>query len=546
MSPPENSFVEEDSAKAGDGRIAQCVVLGPCVASGQTASHAGVEAIRTVQDAATAAVLQYTDSLQDAVGCTDEGDAMDDISMEGVSQAVRDMASQLRPNSMADAAVVAAMGDAWGSSLASLDGRMAVNIGILGDDSSWLPVQDTSGWLKHVSHVIAAAVRLTRLVDECGYSVMVHCSDGWDRTSQIVALAQVMLAPYFRTFEGFAVLVEKDWCSFGHKLQDRLGRGVGGRGSHETSPVFLQWLDAVHQLLVQMPWAFEFNSAYLAAVGTLTQSCWFDNMLCNTPQQRFAMRYAAAQEMVHAVRFVVDDPQEPSGLREVPPPRERSDAYWSTLLALSDAMPCMWRHLWAHRPVFSNPQYMAPNPATLMPMPLPPNVHVIRTHDWECFEEEGSIVFRRIWQRSQVLQVQHSTRCLVLWTDLFLHWGKRVRTALCREAQWVLQSLAYVPDELLAASGDLEAGSDAEPAVSERNEASTLGNLTAMSSPHGVASPFAATSASGLGAQPPHTATLRRPGIVPASGRNAQAKIARQMGSSRASIVPVGMKRLMK
>ena len=31
--------------------------------------------------------------------------------------------------------------------------------------------------------------------------VVVHCSDGWDRTTQIVALAELMLDPYYRTIE---------------------------------------------------------------------------------------------------------------------------------------------------------------------------------------------------------------------------------------------------------------------------------------------------------------------------------------------------------
>jgi len=31
--------------------------------------------------------------------------------------------------------------------------------------------------------------------------VLVHCSDGWDRTSQVVALAELMLDPYYRTIE---------------------------------------------------------------------------------------------------------------------------------------------------------------------------------------------------------------------------------------------------------------------------------------------------------------------------------------------------------
>ena len=31
--------------------------------------------------------------------------------------------------------------------------------------------------------------------------VLVHCSDGWDRTPQVVALAELMLDPYYRTIE---------------------------------------------------------------------------------------------------------------------------------------------------------------------------------------------------------------------------------------------------------------------------------------------------------------------------------------------------------
>jgi myotubularin-related protein 1/2 len=55
------------------------------------------------------------------------------------------------------------------------------------------------------------------------------------------------------------VLVEKDWTGFGHMFAKR----GGSEGTHETSPIFLQWLDCVFQLTVQFPDAFEFNEDYL-------------------------------------------------------------------------------------------------------------------------------------------------------------------------------------------------------------------------------------------------------------------------------------------
>ena len=59
-------------------------------------------------------------------------------------------------------------------------------------------------------------------------TVVIHCSDGWDRTSQLSSLTQLLLDPYFRTFKGFQVLIEKDWCSFGHMFAKRCGHYSSG------------------------------------------------------------------------------------------------------------------------------------------------------------------------------------------------------------------------------------------------------------------------------------------------------------------------------
>ena len=49
--------------------------------------------------------------------------------------------------------------------------------------------------------MLKAATLVCSAVEREGRPVLVHCSDGWDRTPQIVALAKVLLDPYYRTLE---------------------------------------------------------------------------------------------------------------------------------------------------------------------------------------------------------------------------------------------------------------------------------------------------------------------------------------------------------
>lgn len=39
-----------------------------------------------------------------------------------------------------------------------------------------------------------------------GASVLVHCSDGWDRTAQVCSLGALLMDPYYRTIKGFMVM----------------------------------------------------------------------------------------------------------------------------------------------------------------------------------------------------------------------------------------------------------------------------------------------------------------------------------------------------
>ncbi|XP_074467499.1 phosphatidylinositol-3,5-bisphosphate 3-phosphatase MTMR4 isoform X3 [Sebastes fasciatus] len=154
------------------------------------------------------------------------------------------------------------------------------------DPGNWLSALESTRWLQHLSVMLKAATLVCSAVEREGRPVLVHCSDGWDRTPQIVALSKILLDPYYRTLEGFQVLVETEWLDYGHKFGDRCGHQENADDVSEQCPVFLQWLDCVHQLLKQFPCLFEFNEAFLVKLVQHTYSCLYGTFLCNNARER--------------------------------------------------------------------------------------------------------------------------------------------------------------------------------------------------------------------------------------------------------------------
>ncbi|XP_064461216.1 myotubularin-related protein 4-like isoform X5 [Ornithodoros turicata] len=154
------------------------------------------------------------------------------------------------------------------------------------DQSCWMSSLESTKWQFYISSLMKAALVVANAVDLERRPVLVHCSDGWDRTPQLVALAELMLDPYYRTIEGFEVLVEKEWLEFGHKFSSRCGNGVGADDPNERCPVFLQWLDCVHQLVAKFPCSFEFNQQYLVKLAQHTYTSLFGTFLGNSSMER--------------------------------------------------------------------------------------------------------------------------------------------------------------------------------------------------------------------------------------------------------------------
>jgi hypothetical protein len=70
------------------------------------------------------------------------------------------------------------------------------------DNLRWLGSIEDTKWLVYIRQLLKAALHVASLL-RSGESVLLHCSHGWDRTSQIASLAQIFVDPYFRTWKGF-------------------------------------------------------------------------------------------------------------------------------------------------------------------------------------------------------------------------------------------------------------------------------------------------------------------------------------------------------
>ena len=172
-----------------------------------------------------------------------------------------------------------------------------------GDGSSGSPSFDSllvqSNWLYHGRQIMQGALFVVSCL-EGGDPVLVHCSDGWDRTSQLCALAQVLLDPFYRTIVGFKALIEKDFCSFGHLFESR----SHSHNNDDHSPIFIQFLDIVWHIMEQFPTAFEFNQQYLIIIADAVYSRCFTTFLGNSERERVEIKGSMKNPVVGEVAVV--------------------------------------------------------------------------------------------------------------------------------------------------------------------------------------------------------------------------------------------------
>lgn len=163
---------------------------------------------------------------------------------------------------------------------------------------------EQSSWLHHIRLILEASCRCAELLELEGSSVLIHCSDGWDRTAQLSSLTQIILDPHFRTLQGLFTLIEKDWVSFGFKFFDRCHGGeaqmVGRHDSsmpnaEEKSPVWIQFVDCLFQILNQFPDNFEYNESLLVELALAPYHHRFMTFAFNSEKERSQACYLLSE-----------------------------------------------------------------------------------------------------------------------------------------------------------------------------------------------------------------------------------------------------------
>lgn len=155
-----------------------------------------------------------------------------------------------------------------------------------------------SNWLDIAARAVNAAGQIADWLRN-GQSVLVQCSEDCDYGNILTSLTQILLDPYYRTFHGLCVLMDKEFCKGGYEFDSRSGRNAkpmgslsslhssaSSRPSLDAAPGFMLWLWCLWSLLIQSPSCFDYDERLLIFLADSVYSTRFVEFCTNSQDER--------------------------------------------------------------------------------------------------------------------------------------------------------------------------------------------------------------------------------------------------------------------
>ena len=134
------------------------------------------------------------------------------------------------------------------------------------DNKNFYTKLDNTNWYQLIFNILNISCKI-KLYLENNISILLHDIEGFDLSCVISSISQILIDPFYRTIKGFAILIEKEFLYFGFNFGIRNGFYLNDFKEDGRSPIFLLFLDCIHQILEKFPNFFEFTNDLLIFLG---------------------------------------------------------------------------------------------------------------------------------------------------------------------------------------------------------------------------------------------------------------------------------------
>lgn len=156
-------------------------------------------------------------------------------------------------------------------------------------EKNYLSSLEGSGWLTTLGLALDTASQVAENIMK-GKTVILVETEGRASSILIASLAMIILSEDLRTRSGLEMLIQAVWVSLGFKFSRNhtlSQQSTKQSGLPHLNPVFLMFLDCLHQISRQFPAHLEFTSKYLMCLWDTALLPIFDTFIFDCDHKRY-------------------------------------------------------------------------------------------------------------------------------------------------------------------------------------------------------------------------------------------------------------------